>query len=732
MKRLKITVQGQVQGVGFRPHVYRIATELGLTGRVKNNASGVDIEIQGQNIDHFIRRLQAELPPLAEIDTLKHKNILIEKNEKKFTIEKSELGNIKTKIAPDATICDYCLTELFDPHSRYYRYPFINCTHCGPRYTITYHLPYDRSTTSMHSFVMCEHCRSAYQNPLDRRYHAQPIACKKCGPQLSKNISDIANDIRAGKIVALKGLGGYQLICDAKNTNTIQRLRQNKNRATKPFALMVFDLACAKQIVNCTAEDEILLTSRERPIVLLPKKNAVLPDEIAPNLNLLGVMLPYTPIHYLLFDELRESILIVTSANISGSPLIIDDHEAQKKLSSIADVIVSYNRNIVVRVDDSVARIIDKKPVFIRRARGYAPRAITLPYDIPPTLALGGYLKNTICVTRGREAFLSQHIGDLNHAETIQFYRNTISHLLKILDVKPECVAHDYHPDFYSTRIANEFNCPVFSVQHHHAHLAACAAEHGITDNAIGIALDGFGLGEHFESWGGELILYQNTHYQRLGSLKPIMQPGGDRATKEPWRMAASILYELNQSTEIAKRFVKYPQSKLIAELLEKKIHSPLSSSCGRLFDAASALLGICEIANYEAEAAMALESKVTAPFILNSGWTIESNQLNLLPLFEKLLLLNATDGANLFHGTLAAALVEWIGIHAKENNINTVLLSGGCFLNKVLSDCMINQLKARHLTPYFPHQCPPNDGGISLGQAWVAGNKMMEKNKCV
>lgn len=745
MKRLQINVQGQVQGVGFRPHVYRIATDLALTGYVNNNASGVYIEIQGRAIVPFLERLQTELPPLAEIDSIIHTPMPLKKNETQFTIEKSELGAITTKISADASICEQCLTELFDSQSQYYRYPFINCTHCGPRYTITYQLPYDRRATSMQSFAMCNQCLKRYENPLDRRYHAQPVACKNCGPQLNCSIENIAKNIIAGKIIALKGLGGYQLICDAKNLNTVKHLRKNKNRPSKPFALMVLNETCIEKIARYSAESKKIITGRERPIVVLPKINNVLPEEISPNLNSLGVMLPYTPIHYLLFHALLGSpdgvewvtqcndiVLIVTSANVAGSPLITNDQEAEEKLSDIADFVVSYNRDIVSRVDDSVVQVINNKKVFIRRARSYAPRSIQLPHEIPTTLALGGYLKNTICITRGKEAFVSQHIGDLNHPETIRFYRETIQHLLKIIDVKPACIAHDYHPDFYSTQIAHEFNVPIFPIQHHHAHLSACAAEHGITSNAIGIALDGFGLGDDNESWGGELLLYQNTNYERLGSLKPMMQPGGDHASKEPWRMAASILYELGLSDEIGKRFAKYPASKFITKLLEQQIHSPYTSSCGRLFDAASAILGICEIAHYEGEAAMILEGKVSLPTILNTGWDIHENQLNLLPLFKELMKLDAINGANLFHGTLAAALVEWINKNVKQRNIKNILLSGGCFLNKVLSELLLEKLKECGLTSFFPQQCPPNDGGISLGQAWIAGNKSMEQNKCV
>lgn len=740
MKRIRINIQGHVQGVGFRPHVYRITQKLALTGWIKNNAAGVCIEVQGNAINDFLHRLLYDLPSLAKIEHMNHITIPAKVNEMDFVIAESELGEVTAKITADTTICQDCLNELFDTRSHYYRYPFINCTNCGPRYTITQHLPYDRGATSMAEFIMCHRCRSAYTNPLDRRYHAQAIACSHCGPKLSHDINDIAQIILAGKIVAIKGLGGYQIICNASHGEAIKRLRKNKGRLTKPFALMVLNSVSAEQIVHCSSQEKQLLTSCERPIVILRRKNNALPHALAPRLNSFGIMLPSTPIHYLLFNALlgspdgttwleqaNEFVLIVTSANPSSCPLIKEDLEAEKKLSTIVDVVVSYNRNIIVRVDDSVLKVVADKPVFIRRARGYVPQAIPLPYDIPTTLALGAYLKNTVCITRGREAFISQHIGDLNLKETRRCYRETIDHLLKVLNVKPECVAHDLHPDFYSTQISSEYRLPTFAVQHHHAHLAACAAEHGIVTDAIGLALDGFGIGESFDNRGGELLHYHGVTYDRLGSFKPLLQPGGEVAIRQPWRMAASILFELGKIDEITKRFATQRHAKPIIEILTKQINSPLTTSCGRLFDAASALLGLCEIAHYEGEAAIMLENKVTDCVVASSGWCLQANQLNLIPLFSELITCDAICGANLFHGTLAAALVEWVKQNIRVCHTNYVLMAGGCFLNKILTEKIITALRTLQLKPLYPRLCPPNDGGISLGQAWIAGNKMME-----
>jgi hydrogenase maturation protein HypF len=745
LQRIEIEVQGVVQGVGFRPTVYRIASELGLTGWIYNNAVGVHIEVQGHKLDSFLPRLKTQLPPLAEIEAITQKIIPPQTDEQTFTLKPSQAGNLSAKISPDVTVCDDCLTELFDPASRYYLYPFINCTHCGPRYSITEHLPYDRASTSMANFSMCEPCRLAYDAPMNRRYHAQPVACSTCGPQFSHSFSDMASDILAGKILAVKGVGGYQLICDATNSETVQRLRARKHRPQKPFAMMVLNTKRAAHFVECQDAGMVALTNSARPIVCFPKKQGALPELVAPGLNTLGVMLPDSPMHYLLFHALLggpsgsdwlhqdcKQALIVTSANPGGCPLIKDEKEAEKRLSDIADKIVHHNRAIVNRVDDSVVRVIDEAPVFIRRARGLAPQAIYLPEEIPNTLALGAHLKNTICVTRGREAFLSQHMGTLNKREAIQFYHETISHLLKILNVKPDCVAHDWHPDFYSTQIAASFEVPTFSVQHHHAHLAACAAEHGVTAPAIGIALDGYGMGEASAAWGGECLKLQSMAFDHLGSLKPLPQPGGDVAARQPWRMAASMLHALGRRDLIVERFGHYPQADAIMGLLQHGTHALPTSSCGRLFDAASALLGVCEQSTYEGEAAMKLEALVTAPQIATNGWIIEHGNLNLQPLFERLIDCDPVSGAELFHGTLAAALVQWSTQHAQATGISHILLGGGCLLNQMLSEQMLTQLKRQAFTAYYPRLAPPNDGGISLGQAWIAGNQLMRSTSCV
>lgn len=735
-ERLQITVQGQVQGVGFRPYVYNLAQTLSLTGWVQNTEAGVLIEIQGDHVSQFFDQVTKNLPPLAKIHHVQTQKIPLQNNEIDFKIIQSRKGINNTIISPDTCVCHSCLTELFDPNSRYYRYPFLNCTHCGPRLTITKILPYDRCHTAMDDFPLCYDCEIEYSNPNNRRYHAQPTACKNCGPQLSLSVNEISKSIMAGNIIALKGLGGYQLICDARNEDAIYKLRKRKNRESKPFALMVANIKSAKKIVEVDEISEQVLQSSRRPIVLLKKKLTLLPENIAPGLNHLGVMLPYTPLHYLLLNgsigspdgcqwlnEFNATILVVTSANLHGDPLIIDDEIASHELTAIADIIVSNNRQIVTRMDDSVTHIINKTPLLIRRARGFVPVPIKLPHAIPATLALGGDQKNTFCITRGDQAFVSQHIGSLNNKMTIDFFHQSLEYLLKFLAVSPERIAHDLHPNFYSTQFAENLKAPRFAIQHHHAHIASVAVEHGIQQPVLGLALDGYGYGLNGEAWGGELFLLEQMHFIRLGYFLPLPQPGGDIAAKEPWRMAAGVLHLLGRSDEIAKRFKEIPQAHLIQPILDKRINTPMTSSCGRLFDAVSALLGIQYYSQYEGQAAMRLESLVTNPQVIPDGWSIIDNKLNILKTIEYLLgITDPVTGANLFHGTLIAALSAWIKGNAREMGVDTILLSGGCFLNKILTEGLLKALNALQIKVLLPRDLPPNDGGISLGQAWIAG----------
>jgi hydrogenase maturation protein HypF len=736
IKRLHLEIRGLVQGVGFRPFCHGLAQRFSLTGWVLNHGGGVSLEIQGQQVDAFLDALTKELPPLARIEVVEQQQLPLQTDETEFVIRASRQSSVTAAIPPDSSVCPDCLNELFDPDSRYYHYPFLNCTHCGPRYTVTRGLPYDRHNTSMAAFAMCPACQAEYDDPANRRFHAQPTACPACGPQLSMPPAEIVQRLRDGEILAIKGLGGFHLVCDARNHTAVTTLRQRKQREAKPFAVMAANLTSLETVVELDTPTRTLLESPQRPIVLATKKeSAELSAAIAPGLNSFGVVLPYTPLHYLIFNaacggpngtawlqQNNDLVLVMTSANPGGEPLVIANAEARQRLGTIADAIVDHNRDIVCRCDDSVLLITAGKARFIRRARSYVPQAIKLPHEIPAVLAVGGHLKNTICVTRGDQAYLSQHIGDLENRATFTFFEETVQHLLETLEVTPEIVAHDLHPDFFSTRFAQAIGLPTVAIQHHHAHLAAVVAEHGITRPTIGLALDGFGLGENKQSWGGELLLLDGTDYQRLGHLALLKQPGADSAAREPWRMAAAVFSRLGRSDEIARRFHQ-PGANALPQMLAKNLNSPETSSAGRLFDAAAGLLGIQPVADYEGQAPMILESLATQPEVMVDGWRINDGQLDLLPLLQQLIDCDPVSGANLFHGTLIAALSDWLEHNAAQHGIDTILLAGGCFLNQVLSNGLLHELTQKGLKVKLPQQAPTNDGGLSLGQAWVAGN---------
>jgi hydrogenase maturation protein HypF len=738
-ERLRIRVRGRVQGVGFRPHVHALASRFGLTGWALNDPQGVLIEVQGTSTAAFRAALTEEAPPLARIDAVEWEAVAPAViSEDCFIIRHSEAsGTIATGIGPDAAVCPACLAELFDPADRRYRYAFLNCTHCGPRYTITRQLPYDRPQTAMAAFPLCPDCAAEYWNPADRRFHAQPTACPTCGPRLSHPPEDILTALRAGSIVAIKGLGGFHLACDATRADAVERLRRVKQRNGKPFALMVANAESAARHVRMDADERALLEGVARPIVLLRRRVDVpdLAPDIAPGLAWLGVMLPYTPLHYLLFhqaaglpdgtDWLREPqdlTLVMTSANPGGEPLAIGNGEARDRLAGIADLIIDHDRDIVIRADDSVVRKLAGAPAFLRRGRGHVPEPIRLARPVPPILAVGGHLKTTVCVTRGDEAFLSQHVGDLDNAATMVFLEETVAHLLHILGVEPVAVAHDRHPDFQSTRFAERTGLPAVAIQHHHAHVAAVMAEHRIEGPALGLALDGFGLGEDGGSWGGEMLLVDGLQSERLGSLAPLAQPGGDVAARQPWRMAASALVRMGRGDEIASHFSGHGPAEGVRRMIERGINAPLTSSCGRWFDAACGLLGVRAVAGFEGEAPMTLESLVCRPRVAEGGWRITGGELDLTPLLERLLTVaDAVEGADLFHGTLAAALVDWTQPALRAHGLGRVVLSGGCLMNAVLAEELVAGFRAAGVEALLPRLAPANDGGLSLGQAWAA-----------
>ncbi len=756
LTRRRVRVSGQVQGVGFRPFVYRLAQELGLSGWVRNCGAGVEIEVQGSaaEVESLLYRLRLEPPPLARIAEVTAENVDPEPQHG-FSILESETGAIATRIAPDTAICRECLAELFTPGDRRHRYPFINCTHCGPRYTIAARLPYDRAHTSMAKFPQCPECLAEYRNPADRRFHAEANACPACGPQMAlldaagtpaatdDALSAAVARLQAGEILAVKGLGGFHLMCDAKNPAAVARLRERKAREEKPFAVMALNAASLADLAHCNAAELALLQGAERPIVLIEKTGEL--QGVADGLPEFGAMLPYTPLHYLLFheaagrpagrawlDEPLPFLLVCTSANPGGEPLVHRSEEAVLRLRGIADGFLVHDRDILVRADDSVLRLSGQAPAFVRRGRGYTPAPIGLGISGPPVLAVGGFFKNAICATRGGEAFLSQHVGELDNAATCVALEQTVEHLLNVLEIEPELVVHDLHPDFFSSRFAANYaarrGIPALAVQHHHAHIGAVAAEHGIDEPVLGLALDGVGLGTDGAAWGGELLRVDGAKMERLGHLFPLALPGNDRAAREPWRMASAALSALGRGGEIPARFAE-PSAPMLAELLERGRNVAQTSSCGRLFDAAAGLLGVKSRSGFEGQAAMLLEGMATrhgrtAP--LEGGFVIDGGTLSFLPLLNRLAdCRDAGEGASLFHATVAAGLAAWVIPVAQQQGLMKVALGGGCFLNRILSAELAGLLQAAGLEALQARLVPPNDGGLALGQAWVGLNSL-------
>ncbi|MEW5881681.1 MAG: carbamoyltransferase HypF [Pseudomonadota bacterium] len=765
--RRRLRVRGAVQGVGFRPFCALLATEHDLTGWVRNDSAGVEIEVQGPAaaIDAFVRQLAFEPPPLARIERIESAVCETLPHERAFAIAASSAAQPPaTIVPPDAVTCEACLDELFDPSNRRYRYPFINCTHCGPRWTITERLPYDRPSTSMARFALCAACASEYDDPRDRRYHAQPNACAVCGPRLQlldaagreiacdDVIAHAAERLRDGDVLAVKGVGGFHLVCDAHRADTVARLRDSKMRASKPFAVMCLNAASAARWAELDAASEQLLTSIVRPIVLLPKNECAdrTLQGVAPGSGELGVMLPYAPLHWMLFHELlgrptgsewrtkaNDIVLLMTSANPGGEPLVVDNAEALKRLRGLADGYVVHNRPIVARCDDSVVRADPQHaPQIVRRARGYVPLAIPLPgiaRDAPPVLACGAWLKSTICVTRGNEAFLSPHVGDLRSAASCAALKEAVERLTGFLGAAPRVVLHDLHPDFFSTRFAVDYaqthGIEARAVQHHHAHIAAVCAEHGVHGPVLGIALDGVGLGTDGTAWGGELLLVAGARFERVAHIAPLALPGGDAAARAPWRMAASVLHALGRGAEIAHRFAAHAAAPTVAQMLACNFNCPRTTSAGRVFDAAAALLGLAALNRHEAEAAMALEAAAfdhgSAQAAVDAYRIERDGALDLLPLLARLTDVGeALDArrhaAARFHATLAHALARWATERARALKLNTIALAGGCWLNRWLRREVVSQLEASGFTVLEARAAPPNDGGIALGQAWI------------
>ncbi|WP_298394578.1 carbamoyltransferase HypF [uncultured Azonexus sp.] len=750
-------IRGLVQGVGFRPYVWRLAGELGIAGWVRNDGDGVTLLAAGARLNDFLARLPREIPPLARIDAI-DSAASDERPMPGFVIRDSVAGAVRTAIGPDAAICPDCIADLCDPKGRRWRYAFTTCTHCGPRHTVSAGIPYDRARTSLAAFPLCAPCTSEYTDPADRRFHAETTCCPDCGPQLQlldENGADLAAGgddpiaatlalLRAGRIVAIMGLGGFHLACDARNADAVAELRRRKAREAKPFAVMGLNPGALAAFAELGDGERALFADVAAPIVLCRKGTAELAG-VAPGLPWLGVMRPATPLHLLLWHEAagrpantdwlaeeNELLLVMTSANPQGEPLVTGNAEALQRLNGIADAFLMHDRDIVVRCDDSVVRVADGAPAFLRRARGYVPLPIPLADDGPPVLALGAHLKNAVCVLRGREAFVSQHIGSLDNAATLAFLEETVAHLLAVLDVKPALIVHDLHPDYASTalalRLAGELGVPSRAVGHHHAHVGAICAEHGVNGPLLALALDGVGLGPDGGAWGGELLRVDGADCRRLGHLRPLALPGGDRAAREPWRMAIAALHGAGLGDQVAGWLARtWPEREAgpLLTLLDRQLRCPPTSSLGRWFDAAAGLLGVRDVSLYEGQAAMELEGRAAAhgpveP--LAGGWRIAGDILDFSPLLLALLdCRDAGQGAALFHATVAAGLAEWAMFAVDREKLAKMAVGGGCAANAILLDALRRRLTAAGIEVLEARAVPAGDGGLALGQAWVA-----------
>jgi hydrogenase maturation protein HypF len=740
-RRARARVEGTVQGVGFRPFVYRLAGEMGLAGWVLNDERGVLLEVEGEAfaVERFLRRLSADAPPLAVVERVTAEE-LETSGESGFAIVASERHGVPdAPVSPDGATCDDCLRELFDPADRRYRYPFINCTNCGPRFTIVRGVPYDRPLTTMSGFSMCAACRAEYEDPGDRRFHAQPNACPECGPSLSVRLPAVVDALLSGAVVAVKGLGGYHLACVCDDEEAVATLRGRKHREDKPFALMAPDLDAARALVELSAEEADLLVSTARPIVIARRRpDARVARSVAPRSPDLGVMLPYSPFHHLLLHDAGRP-LVMTSGNVSDEPIAYEDEDAVARLEGIADLFVMHDRPIHMRTDDSVVR----GRVMLRRSRGYVPDSVALPVEaVRPIAAYGAELKSTLCVAKGSRAWVSHHIGDLENWETLSSFREGIEHFERLFAVEPEVVAHDLHPDYLSTKDALEREgVEAVGVQHHHAHLAACLAEHGETGPALGAIFDGTGYGADGTVWGGELLVGGLEGFERAGSLWPVRMPGGAQAIREPWRMACAWLVAAQGDAAMPRTIDVEPSWwRSVTDLAQGGLASPVTTSMGRLFDAVAALCGVRSSVNYEGQAAAELEGiadrgeegayplplegvpeadspSAGAPLRLDARPTV-------LAIVEDLSAGPALVSAR-FHNSVAAATATACARIAGERSLDTVVLSGGVFQNRLLLERTLAALERAGLRVLVPRLLPPNDGGISFGQAAVAAALM-------
>ena len=769
-ERRRLIVTGVVQGVGFRPFVYGLARRLELAGFVGNDSAGVFIEIEGDptKLASFQKTLVSEAPPLAHIDLITT-TIVPPRGESKFVIVKSQAqAKENTLISPDISTCSQCLREIANPNNRRYRYPFTNCTNCGPRFSIMQDIPYDRPSTTMAIFPMCPACQAEYDNPLDRRFHAQPNACPTCGPQINfrwsegkgakseafqdltrlsqkeENALRLTQDVLVrGGLVAVKGLGGFHLACDARNDQAVQTLRQRKGRVDKPFAVMAFDVPVVLQFAVVDSQEQALLTGKERPIVLLKKKdNNPLSKFIAPGNPYIGVMLPYTPLHFLLLSQATPNVLVMTSGNYSDEPIIKDNADALERLSELADAFLLHNRDIHIQCDDSVVRVFETHELPIRRSRGYAPFPIKLPFPVAPLLAVGGELKSTFCVTKNNYAFMSQHIGDMENLETLRAFEQAAAHFKTVFRVEPEALICDKHPAYLSSKWAKEnaWSKSVISVQHHHAHVAAVMAEHRLAGQkqVIGFIFDGTGYGSDGAIWGGEVLVADYKNFERVAHLKYVPLPGGDAAVKRPYRTALAYLWAADVPwAEWLPPIVACTavERGIIRRQLETGLNATPTSSMGRLFDAVAALVGLRQTVTYEAQAAIELEAMTDRTS--SSSYTFSVVQQPKGPLeidptaVIREIVRDLYAGQPIpiisakFHNGVANLILE-LSMRLRETlKLNQVALSGGVFQNVTLLDLTVDRLRKEEFEIFTHRRTPPNDGGLALGQA-IIGSQLL------
>jgi hydrogenase maturation protein HypF len=740
-----ITVSGLVQGVGFRPYVYRLAMEAGLDGWVLNTNEDVRIGLLADpgTVERFVERIRQQAPPASSIREISVEVVPREEYSGFRIIASEDLSAAVTQVSPDIAVCEECLHDMKQP-SRRLDYPFLNCTNCGPRFTIIVDLPYDRARTTMQEFDMCPDCRREYGNIRDRRFHAQPTACARCGPEYSlvtgsakisgiqKILNQTARLIDGGGILAVKGLGGFFLACDALNEAAVRRLRDSKHREGKPFAVMFRDLAEAGQYCEISDAEASLLTSWRRPIVVLREKHGLAPA-VSNGFATIGAMLPYMPFHHLLFERLQCGVIVLTSGNLAEEPIIIDNGQAEDILAPVTDALLHYNRDIHNRADDTVAMVAGGEPRLLRRSRGYVPTPVLTTLSVEGIFAAGAELMNCFCLGKGNQAILSQHIGDLKNFETLAYYRETVERFRGLFRMEPVLAACDLHPDYLSTRYVREMGWPVVAVQHHHAHIASVMAEHGVDEPVIGVSFDGTGMGDDGHIWGSEFLVCDLAGYRRHSHLAYMPMPGGDMATKEPWRMAVSYLYPVygRELLNLGLPFLgslNLSRVEQVIQAIEKNIHCPLSSGAGRLFDAVAALLGLCPFSSFHAEAPMRLEN-AARPVTRGTYPYGGGIAISMAPAFQAMvedILGGVGIGqiASRFHNTVAEIMINRVRQISRESGIRTVVLGGGTFQNRYLSSRVESDLRDDRFRVLVPAQVPTNDGGIALGQLVVAAKK--------